>query len=189
MPYELFLALRYLYSHKRRRIARITTIAAIAGVACGVAAMIVALSLSNGFRDEMRDKILRGTAHITIIRPDGKPIDNWQRVAAEVKGEPGVVSVYPTSYDGALLSGPTGSAYCVLRGVDANSAEVISNLQSSLVEGDAEEALKNAAPAVTEETYGASTGSSSGKFRDRSGDDSGPDVDRFNEIPSEAAIP
>src|SRR6266404_1012885 len=189
MPYELFLALRYLYSHKRRRIARITTIAAITGVACGVAALIVALSLSNGFRDEMRDKILRGTAHITIMRPDGKPIDNWQRVAAKVKGEPGVVSVYPTSYDGALLSGPTGSAYCVLRGVDVNSAEVISNLQSSMVEGNAEESLKNAALAETEGNYSASTESSTGKSRDRYGDGRGPDLERFSEIPSEAAIP
>src|SRR5258708_4359079 len=167
MPYELFLALRYLYSHKRRKIARITTIAAIAGVACGVAALIVALALSNGFRDEMRDKILRGTAHITIIRPDGKPIDNWQGVAAEVKTEPGVVSVYPTSYDGALLSGPTGSAYCVLRGVDVNSADVVANLQSSMVEGNAEQSLKNAVSSETEGSYGASTESS--EIRDRSG--------------------
>jgi len=187
MPYELFLALRYLYSHKRRRIARITTIAAITGVACGVAALIVALSLSNGFRDEMRDKILRGTAHITIIRPDGKPIDNWQRVAAEVKGEPGVVSVYPTSYDGALLSGPTGSAYCVLRGVDVNSADVISNLQSSMVEGNAEESLKNAALAETEGNHSASMESS--KIQDRPRNERGPDLERFSEIPSEAAIP
>jgi lipoprotein-releasing system permease protein len=187
MPYELFLALRYLYSHKRRRIARITTIAAITGVACGVAALIVALSLSNGFRDEMRDKILRGTAHITIIRPDGKPMDNWQRVAAEVKGEPGVVSVYPTSYDGALLSGPTGSAYCVLRGVDVNSADVISNLQSSMVEGNAEESLKNAALAETEGDHSASMESS--EIQARSRNERGPDLERFSEIPSEAAIP
>src|SRR6266404_566716 len=117
MPYELFLALRYLYSHKRRRIARITTIAAITGVACGVAALIVALSLANGFRDEMRDKILKGTAHVTVMRRDGQPIDNWRAVAAQTQAVPGVVSVYPTTYDGALLSGPSGSAFGVLRGV------------------------------------------------------------------------
>src|SRR2546423_1496837 len=63
MPYELFLAQRYLFAHRKRPLARVTTLAAIVGIAFGVAALVVALALSNGFRDEMRDKILRGTAH------------------------------------------------------------------------------------------------------------------------------
>ncbi|MDQ3805415.1 MAG: hypothetical protein M3416_16490, partial [Acidobacteriota bacterium] len=64
MPYELFLALRYLRMRRGRRVARWTALAAVAGIACGVAALIVALALANGFRDELRDKILRGTAHV-----------------------------------------------------------------------------------------------------------------------------
>ena len=68
MPYELFLALRYLRVRRGRRVARWTALAAVVGIACGVAALIVALALANGFRDELRDKILRGTAHLTIMR-------------------------------------------------------------------------------------------------------------------------
>src|SRR2546425_11084882 len=74
MPYELLLALRYLRSRRRRRMAQITAVLAITGIAFGVAALIVALALANGFRDEMRDKILRGTAHITVTRADGQPM-------------------------------------------------------------------------------------------------------------------
>ncbi|HEX6731562.1 MAG TPA: hypothetical protein VF074_16165, partial [Pyrinomonadaceae bacterium] len=71
MPYELFLALRYLRSRHKRRLARVTAAAAILGITLGVAALIVAFALSNGFRDEMRDKILAGTAHLSVMRSDG----------------------------------------------------------------------------------------------------------------------
>ena len=64
MPFEVFLALRYLKSRRRRRLARVTALVAILGIAVGVGALIVALALANGFRDEMREKILRGTSHI-----------------------------------------------------------------------------------------------------------------------------
>ncbi|MBA3805324.1 MAG: ABC transporter permease, partial [Acidobacteria bacterium] len=116
MPYELFLALRYLYSRRRRPMARVTSLAAIFGIALGVAALIVALALSNGFRDEMRDKILRGTAHITLMRRDGQAITDWPALVARVRGTRGVREVTATTYDSALLSGATGSAYVVLRG-------------------------------------------------------------------------
>ena len=68
MPFELFLALRYLRARRGRRVARWTACAAVVGIACGVAALILATALANGFRDELRDKILRGTAHVTLAR-------------------------------------------------------------------------------------------------------------------------
>ncbi len=76
MPYEIFLAFRYLRSRHKRRLARVTSLAAILGICMGVAALIVALALANGFRDEMREKILQGTAHLSVVRADGRPIEN-----------------------------------------------------------------------------------------------------------------
>ncbi|MGB7925078.1 MAG: ABC transporter permease, partial [Pyrinomonadaceae bacterium] len=111
MPYELFLALRYLFARRRRPMARATTLFAVTGIAFGVASLIVALALSNGFRDEMRDKILRGTAHITVMREDGQPIMDSSGVTARLRNVEGVRAASATSYDGALLSGPAGSAY------------------------------------------------------------------------------
>src|SRR5215210_3323415 len=90
MPYELFLALRYLYSRRRRPLARLTALAAITGVAFGVAALIVALALANGFSDEMRDKILRGTAHISLMRRDGQPLTNRRALVSGVRAVKGI---------------------------------------------------------------------------------------------------
>ena len=92
MPYELFLALRYLRSRQKRRLVRVTALIAVVGIAVGVAALIVALALAHGFRDEMRDKILRGTAHLTVMRSDGQAMPDYKDVAARIAQVEGVVS-------------------------------------------------------------------------------------------------
>jgi len=138
MPYEIFLALRYLRTHRGRRVAQLTALAAITGIAFGVGALVVALALANGFRDEMRDKILRGTAHITVLRNDGQPITEWRPITTRLRATTGVTDATPTTYDGALLSGPDGAAYMVLRGVDMQSARSLAALRATLVKGSTE---------------------------------------------------
>ena len=123
MPYELFLALRYLRSRRKRRLARATSVAAILGIAMGVAALIVAFALSNGFRDEMREKILQGTAHLSVVRADGHPLENYSELASRVKQVNGVVTASATTYDGALVRGTKGSSYAVIRGVEKDTVQ------------------------------------------------------------------
>src|SRR5215207_1828749 len=124
MPYEVFLAFRYLRSRRKRRLARATSIAAILGIAMGVAALILAFALSNGFRDEMRAKILQGTAHLSVIRADGRAIENYSGLAARLKQINGVASVSATTYDGALARGTKGSGYAVVRGVERDVVQL-----------------------------------------------------------------
>ena len=147
MPYELFLALRYLRSKRRGRRAgaRVTALAGVAGIACGVGALIFALALSNGFQDEMRDKILGGTAHITLTRADGKAIADHPSVIARLRTVAGVVDAAPTSYTGALLSGADGAAYTIVRGVEKTSGRSVAEIRRTLVAG-AIEPLFEAAP-------------------------------------------
>ena len=120
MPYEVFLAFRYLRSRRKRRLARATSVAAVLGICMGVAALIVAVALSNGFRDEMKDKILQGTAHLSIVRADGRPIEDHAELARRLHEVNGVVSASATTYDGALARGSKGSGYAVLRGIENN---------------------------------------------------------------------
>jgi lipoprotein-releasing system permease protein len=126
MPYELFLALRYLRARHKRRLARVTGLAAVVGIAMGVAALIVALALSNGFRDEMRNKILQGTAHINVLRSDGYSIFDMASVTARIRQVDGVISASPTTYDGAVVRGSKSSGYAVLRGIESSSTEAVS---------------------------------------------------------------
>ena len=121
MPYEVFLAFRYLRSRRKRRLARATSVAAIVGIAMGVAALIVAFALSNGFRDEMREKILQGTAHISVVRADGQAIENYWELGNRLKQIDGVVNASATTYDGALARGTKNSGYAVIRGIEKDA--------------------------------------------------------------------
>lgn len=135
MPYELFLALRYLRSQRKRRLARVTSLVAMVGIAIGVGALIVALALANGFRDEMRDKILRGTAHLSVMRVDGQPLDNQHELATRLKQIDKIRDAAGTTYQAAVIVGPQKAAYAVLRGVDNHSAISVAELDSELLEG------------------------------------------------------
>lgn len=137
MPYEVFLALRHLRSREKRRLARVTALLAVGGIAVGVAALIVALALANGFRDEIRDKILQGSAHLTVMRSDGQAMPDYRKVAARVAGLEGVKSAAGTTYDGAVLIGSKGSAYAVLRGIDGSHNQSILDISRSLIDGSA----------------------------------------------------
>src|ERR1043165_1465807 len=118
MPYEVFLAFRYLRSRRKRRLARATSAAAVLGICMGVAALILAFALSNGFRDEMKEKILQGTAHMSVVRADGRSIENYAELTRRLRDVDGVVSATATTYDGAIARGSKGSGYAVLRGIE-----------------------------------------------------------------------
>lgn len=137
MPYELFLALRYLRARQRRRLVRVTALIAVVGIAAGVAALIFALALAQGFRDELRDKILRGTAHLTVMRNDGQPMPDFKDLAMRLAAVDGVVAATGTTYDGAVVIGPKGSAYAVLRGIDAAGGQPGGDLAQSVIAGSA----------------------------------------------------
>jgi lipoprotein-releasing system permease protein len=144
MPFEIFLALRNLRSRQKRRLARVTSLIAVVGIAVGLAALIVALALANGFRDEMRDKILRGTAHLTVMRSNGQPMTDYNDVAAKVAKVPGVLAASGTTYDGAVIIGPRASAYAVLRGIDGTATHLTAEIAQSVVAGSIEHVFQRA---------------------------------------------
>jgi lipoprotein-releasing system permease protein len=135
MPFELFLALKYLRARRGRRVARWTAGAAVVGIACGVAALIVATALANGFRDELRDKILRGTAHVTLSPEGGARLEDVRAAAGRVRRVEGVADAQPTTYEGALVGGADGSAYALLRGLDGHSPRALAAVRETLTRG------------------------------------------------------
>ena len=167
MPYELFLALRYLRARRGRRVARWTALAAVVGIACGVAALTAALALANGFRDELRDKILRGTSHVTLAR-EGGAMDDPRAVAARVRSVEGVVEATPTTYEAALLTGPNGATYTLLRGVDSASARARKEIQSTVTAGTLDAVFRRDA------TNGANNANGATSVSDENGGDEAP---------------
>lgn len=160
MWYEFFLARRYLLPphsrgfrlrarffsphsrhNGRRSVAHVTALAAAVGIAFGVAALIVAVALANGFRNELQDKILSGTAHITLA-PQSGLISERRLMLARLRAVKGVADAAATTYTGALLSGPKGAAYSILRGVDADSAQSVLAVRRTLLQGEVEDLFR-----------------------------------------------
>lgn len=147
MPYELFLALRYLRVRRGRRgAAQVTAAAALLGIACGVAALVLATALANGFRDELQEKILRGTAHLLIVRADSQPLTNARSITEKLKRIEGVAEASATTYAGALLTGAEGNSYAVLRGLDPQAPRALDELRRTLTSGTLETLFAPVAP-------------------------------------------
>lgn len=114
MTFELKLALKYFRS-RRKSLARFTSVVAIIGIAVGVAALIIAQSLARGFQDEMRDKILANTPHISISLKEGREIFNWQEIKSNLEKTENVREIAPTAFENALIIGETETSYAILK--------------------------------------------------------------------------
>ena len=102
MSFELKLAFKY-FRARRKSLARFTAFVAVIGIAAGVASLIIAQALANGFSDEMRDKILANTAHISISLIDGTEIYNWLEIKTKLLENSNITKVIPTAYESAIL--------------------------------------------------------------------------------------
>lgn len=114
MRFEAKLALRY-FRARRKSLARFTSLVAALGIAAGVASLILANALARGFADEMQDKILANTAHVSIFLNDGTEIFDWLETKARLEKLANVRAVSATAYESAVLSGGQTTSYAVLR--------------------------------------------------------------------------
>jgi len=114
MSFELKLAWKY-FRARRKSLARFTSAAAIAGIAAGVASLILAQSLARGFSDEMQDKILANTAHISIFTGDGAEIANWREIEENLEKLENVEEVSATVYEGSMILSADTINYAILR--------------------------------------------------------------------------
>jgi lipoprotein-releasing system permease protein len=119
-PYELVLALRYLRVQRGRTFLSVITMISVAGVAVGTAALVIALALMTGFEEDMRQRILRGSAHLQVIEQAESGFDDADGVMAKARGIPGVAAAAPVLFSPAMIMNEAlGSpAYAELYGVD-----------------------------------------------------------------------
>lgn len=130
-PLECFIGLRYLRPRRRRGLASFMTMASLVGIALGVAALIIILSVMNGFQGELRTRLLSLSAQATIASPNGG-LDAWRALRAKIVGTPGVEGVAPyVSLEGMLEAGSQLSPAQV-RGVIPDAETSVSNIGSLL---------------------------------------------------------
>ena len=138
MPFELFVAIRYLLARRKQVVISIVSLISMVGVAAGVMALIVALALNSGFQKEFRERILSATTHITLQQIQNRVIQGYDRLADQLGAIENVVAVSPTVYSQALLQSDLGRSRGVyMRGIDPGRPQFMGGLLDQITEGDA----------------------------------------------------
>ncbi len=98
LPYQIFIALRYLKSKKKQKGISVNTLISIGGVAVGVMALLVVLSVMSGFHEDLQKKILGVNAHVVVLNYRGD-MPEYEDVIEKIKGDRGYRFILPLSWD------------------------------------------------------------------------------------------
>jgi lipoprotein-releasing system permease protein len=137
MRFELFIARRYLRAKRRQAFIGIITGISIAGVAAGVASLIVALAINNGFRQDLQQRLLGSTSHISLLRVADDGIKDWPAVLDRLLKQPHVVAAAPAIFEQVLISRGPRARGAVLKGVIPSYERKVGDLLSTVKEGSA----------------------------------------------------
>jgi len=137
MRFELFVATRYLRAKRRQAFIGVITGISILGVAAGVASLIVALAINNGFRQDLQARLLGSTAHISLLRVESDGIHDWRPLLEKLSKQPHVVAAAPAIYEQVLISRGPRARGAVLKGMLPRYETKVSDLLNSVTLGSA----------------------------------------------------
>src|SRR5579863_3025860 len=137
-PLPLYIGLRYVRARSHKFFVSFITWASLLGVGVGVAALIVILSVMNGFENELRDRLLSLSAHARVTVANGSPAPtpaDWQEAERLVRGVPGVAGVAPYIEIQALALRTPEMLPVILRGIDPNAEPQVTEIEQSIKQG------------------------------------------------------
>ena len=153
MRFELFIATRYLRAKRRQAFIGIITGISIVGVAAGVASLIVALAINNGFRQDLQERLIGSTSHVSLLRIADDGIKDWPPLLDRLSKQPHVVAAAPAIFEQVLISrGPRGRG-AVLKGMVPADERRVGDLLNTIKEGSAA-ALEEATRAPEKDDVG-----------------------------------
>jgi len=132
-PATVWIALRYLGAQRTNQFASLVALASVIGVALGVAALIVVLSVMNGFENELRSRLVTITGHAAVLTGNREPA--WRDLLADVQGFPGVESAAPYIELEAMVAVRGELAGAIIEGVDPTRRSPIAGREGALSGG------------------------------------------------------
>jgi|SRR5687767_585800 len=133
MPFELFIAFRYLLARRKQAFISVISFISTLGVAVGVMALIIALALMTGLQEELRDRILGSTAHVYVWKTGG--IEDYQAEVRKMMMVPGVIGAGPAIQGKALISSEQGQSFISLKGIDPELETKVTDIGTAMQEG------------------------------------------------------
>lgn len=134
--FESFVARRYLTAKRRQTVISIITVVSIIGVAAGVMALIIALAITNGFRNTLQKSLLGATAHVSVVEKEpGIGLEDWKPVADRLAALPHVNSATGVLYTQVLFSGPQMGQGGYLKGIPDSASQEREELRRYIQKG------------------------------------------------------
>ena len=134
LPYELFVGLRYTRAKRKNHFISFISMTSMVGIALGVAALIIVLSVMNGFQAELRSRILGVASHIEITENTNK-LSNWESLAEQVDAQPNVKASAPYVMAQGMLSYGQAVQGALVRGVLPDQENAVADLGKNMREG------------------------------------------------------
>jgi lipoprotein-releasing system permease protein len=135
--FELFVARRYLRAKRRQALIGVITAISVIGVAAGVASLIIALAITNGFRQDLQNRLLGATAHVQLMRTEGDGISDWRAILDKMQHQPHVIAAAPAMYDQVLVSNGARASGALLKGLIPDDERRVSQMLSFVKQGSA----------------------------------------------------
>jgi len=138
MRYEFLVGLRYTRARRRNRFIGINSLISMIGIGVGVWALIVVLSVMNGFQKEVRERILSVAAHVQLSSADNR-LTNWRAVEREALKHPRVLAAAPYVNAQAMLAAGPSVRGAIVRGIEPAAEDKVADLGRHMRVGKLEE--------------------------------------------------
>ena len=139
MRFELFIAARYLRAKRRQAVIGVITLISVVGVAAGVASLIIALSITNGMRRDLQQRLIGSTAHVELMRIAADGIRDWRPLLERLRGLPHVTAAAPGLYEQVLIARGARAGGAEIAGIIPSEQRTVSDLLSDVKQGSAAE--------------------------------------------------
>ena len=134
LPFELFVALRYLLARRKQAFISLISLISILGVMVGVMALLIALALMTGLQGELRDRIVGSAAHVYVSKPGGSLRDYVSEIA-KLKRVPHVMGAAPVVIGQGLITSARGQGFISVKGIVPSLEPDVTNIGKAMQAG------------------------------------------------------
>jgi lipoprotein-releasing system permease protein len=136
MKFELFVALRYLRAKRKQTMVSVISAISVLGIAAGVMALVIALALNTGFKEDIQGKILGATSAINLFRMDSTPLPDYEGLLRRIGRVPHVTGSAPAIFKQVFIVSSNANQGAALKGVDPHLEPQVSDFFSHVIAGD-----------------------------------------------------
>jgi lipoprotein-releasing system permease protein len=152
MKFELFIALRYLRARRKQTMVSVISAISVLGIAAGVMALVIALALSTGFKEDIQGKILGATSAINLLQIDSAPVREYEKLLTKIGFIPHVTGSAPAVFGQVFITSSSGNRGAALKGINPVQEKQVSDFFTHSISGDPD-ALNVRIPAEGDQGY------------------------------------